>query len=209
VQGGIATVLLRGVRGAVLEHGYRMPDKLITATSTDGNRIIQIDWRPAFEVYQTLARTLHHVEITAESFYRFGVHYPFGIVRANGNLLVRIPVALEPDGSLFCVGEVPPHSVLTLLAAPLVDSAKTIERVARGLRELAPGATDVLAFYCAGRKLHVGDPAAEQELRDLAGRTEARRVGGALSLGEIGTMGVGSYPLFHNATIVAAAWRAA
>jgi len=35
------------------------------------------------------------------------LHFPFGIIRANHEVLVRIPVALEEDGSLFCVGEVP------------------------------------------------------------------------------------------------------
>lgn len=207
VQGGIATILLRGVRGAVVEHGYRMPDQLISATSTDGNRILEIDWRPAFEVYQEMARALHRVEITPETFYRFAVHYPFGIVAANGTLLVRIPVSLEPDGSLFCVGEVPPNSLLTLLAAPVVGSTDTIERIVRGLRALAPVAgRDLLAFYCAGRRLHEGEDAACAELRELARRAEAGRMAGALSLGEIGTTSGGSYPLFHNATVVASAW---
>ncbi len=208
VQAGLLAVLVEESRGAVLEHGYRVPARMIAATSIEGNRIIQIDWRPAFEVYQAMGHLLHGAEITRENFYSCAVHFPFGIVRANGIILVRIPVALEPDGSLFCAGEVPPNSMLTLLAAPLVDSMHTVDVLVRGLSELSgpTAGRDVLLFYCAGRRLHLGLPGAEAELRELERRSGARVVAGALSLGEIGSTSAWAYPLFHNATLVASAW---
>jgi len=207
-QGGVLAVLLKGSRGAVLEHGYRVPARMIAATSTEGNRIIQIDWRPAFEVYQAMGHVLHGAEITRENFYSCAVHFPFGIVRANGIILVRIPVALEEDGSLFCAGEVPANSMLTLLAAPLVDSMHTVDTLVRGLGEAGPVAgKDVLLFYCAGRRLHLGLPGAEEELRELERRSGATRVAGALSLGEIGSTSEWAYPLFHNATLLASTWE--
>ena len=210
VQGGVLALALRRSRGAVLEHGYRVPARLITATSTEGNRIVQIDWRPAFEVYQTMAHLLHGVTIDRESFYRSAVHFPFGIVRANGTIVVRIPVALEEDGSLRCAGEVPANSVLALLAAPLVDSMHTVDGLVRGLGELEGplGGRELLLFYCAGRRLHLGIPGAEVEVRELQRRSEAAQVAGALSLGEIGSTREWSYPLFHNATLVVNTWGA-
>lgn len=208
VGGGVLAVLLPGNRGAVLDHGYPVPSRMITATSTVGNRIVQIDWRPAFEVYQAMGRLLHGVEITPESFYRFAVHFPFGILRANGSLLVRIPVALEQDGSLLCAGEVPANSVLALLAAPTVDSSRTVESLVSGLAELAGsvGGKELLLFYCAGRRLHLGVPAAEEEVQALGRRSGAACTAGALSLGEIGGTRESSYPLFHNATLVGSVW---
>jgi hypothetical protein len=207
IQGGLLAVLLEG-RGAVLEHGYRVPTRMIAATSTEGNRIIQIDWRPAFEVYQAMGHMLHGAEITRENFYSCAVHFPFGIVRANGIILVRIPVSLEEDGSLFCAGEVPPNSMLTLLAAPLVDSMRTVDTLVRGLGGLAGSLArrDLLLFYCAGRRLHLGLPGAEDELRELERRSGAIRLAGALSLGEIGSTSEWAYPLFHNATLLASVW---
>ncbi len=208
-QGGFLAVLLSPHRGAVLDHGYPVPERMITATSTEGNRILQIDWRPAFEVYQELCKAQYGVQIDRESFYRYGVHFPFGIVRANGVVLVRIPVALEEDGSLFCVGEVPANSVLALLQAPAVDSVQTLETVVGGLAALAPlDASELLLFYCAGRRLHLGLEAASLELREAARRSRAR-MAGALSLGEIGGTTRWDYPLFHNATLVASHWGGA
>ncbi len=206
--GGVLALLVKGNHGAVLDHGYKVPSRMITATSTEGNRIIQIDWRPAFEVYQAMGHLLHGVEITRENFYQFGVHFPFGILRANGTLLVRIPVALEQDGSLRCAGEVPANSVLTLLAAPLVNSTGTVEALVKGLTELDGALTgkELMIFYCAGRRLHLGLPGAELELAELLRRSQAVRMAGALSLGEIGSTSESRYPLFHNATLVGSIW---
>lgn len=208
VQNGVLLMLLEPHRGAILEHGYEVPEQMITATATEGNRILQIDWRPAFEVYQEMAREQYGVEVNRENFYENAVHFPFGIVRANGVIVVRIPVALEEDGSLFCVGEVPANAVLALLRAPAVDSVHTLDTVARGLVELnGPlDGRDLLLFYCAGRRLHLGIEAAAEELRGLQDRTNAGQVAGALSLGECGSTTQWGYPLFHNATLVASLW---
>lgn len=209
-QNGVLAMLLEPHLGAILEHGYEVPAQMITATSTEGNRILQIDWRPAFKVYQELAREQYGVEIDRDNFYVNAVHFPFGIVRANGITVVRIPVALEEDGSLFCVGEVPANAVLALLRAPAVDTRHTLDTLLRGLTELNGGIAgrDMLLFYCAGRRLHLGIEMAADELRQLTESSRAGTLGGALSLGEIGSTTQWGYPLFHNATLVASLWGA-
>jgi hypothetical protein len=136
------------------------------------------------------------------------VHFPFGIVRANHHVVVRIPVMLNEDGSLFCVGEVPANSVLTLLKSPAVNSQETLEVLTDGLAALNGNSADaeLLLFYCAGRRMHLGLENATRELKEFAARTHAEQVAGALSLGEIGGSTLHGYPLFHNATLVAAHW---
>jgi len=208
IQNGVLLMLLQPHLGAMLAHGYCAPPKMISATSTEGNRIRQIDWRPAFEVYQELVRAQSGVEVTRENFYQHAVHFPFGIIRANHEVLVRIPVALEEDGSLFCVGEVPANAVLTLLEAPKIDSPHTLQTLVQGLTELNGelAGSELLLFYCAGRRLHLGLEAASNELHQFTLRTRAAQVAGALSLGEIGSSLQWGYPLFHNATLVATRW---
>jgi hypothetical protein len=208
IQNGVILMLLRPHRGAMLAHGYAAPPKMISATSTEGNRIRQIDWRPAFEVYQELVRAQFGVDVTRENFYQHAVHFPFGIIRANHEVLVRIPVALEEDGSVFCVGEVPANAVLTLLEAPKVDSPHTLQALVQGLTQLNGDLRDseLLLFYCAGRRMHLGVDAGTNELHQFTDATRAARISGALSLGEIGSSLQWGYPLFHNATLVATRW---
>ncbi|HPW28501.1 MAG TPA: FIST N-terminal domain-containing protein [Rhodoferax sp.] len=208
VNNGLLMVLLPDHKGAILEHGYKAPQNTVYATSTSGNRVSQIDWRPAFEVYQELVQSQYGVQITRDNFYEHAVHFPFGIVRANHHVVVRIPVMLNDDGSLFCVGEVPANSVLTLLKSPTVDSHETLAVLHDGLRALNGdcAGTELLLFYCAGRRMHLGLERASLELQAFETRTQATQVAGALSLGEIGGSTLHGYPLFHNATLVAARW---
>jgi len=205
VNKGLLLALLQNNKGAILEHGYHAPKKTVYATSTKNNCISQIDWRPAFDVYQELILAQYGVEINRENFYELAVHYPFGIVRANHHVVVRIPVILADDGSLISVGEVPANSVLTLLERPIVDSDETLKALHEGLNNLNGDNTgaDLLLFYCAGRRMHIGIEKARNELERFKSITQAAQVAGALSLGEIGTSTLHGYPLFQNASLVA------
>lgn len=194
-------LLLPDHPGAVLSHNYQQPASEITATSTEGNCINSIDWRPAFEVYQELVKSQYDVEITADNFYEYGVHFPFGISRMDGEPLVRIPVALTDDGSLFCVGEVPPNTLLSLLNAIPAGSDDSIDVIAA--QQHLSGHEVMMHFYCAGRRMHL-TVHAQEELHKLKKRIQPVRIMGAMSLGEIGSSVAGGYPLFHNATLVAA-----
>lgn len=204
VSNGLLLILLQNHKGAILEHGYHAPNKVVYATSTENNRISQIDWRPAFEVYQELILTQYGAEISRENFYELAVHYPFGIVRANHHVAVRIPVMLTDDDSLCCIGEVPANSVLTLLERPSVDSDETLKALHEGLACLngSSEGKELMLFYCAGRQLHIGMTAARKELERFKSITQAAQVAGALSLGEIGSSTLHGYPLFQNATLV-------
>lgn len=204
---GILGILLPPEMVPILEHGFVQPEGSMGATSTEGNRIATIDWRPAFDVYQEIIKEQFGIELTRENFYQYGVHFPFGILRANGDVVVRIPVALQDDGSVFCVGEIPENSMLVLLQAPAAGGNGCIGRLAMNMQS-AHGSLvgrQLLAFYCAGRRMHLGD-AAGDELRQLEEETGASSLGGALSLGEIGNTARWGYPMFHNATLVCTPW---
>lgn len=206
IDAGVLCLLLPPELASALGHGYLAPDEPITATATTGNRIASINWRPAFDVYREQVRASYGIQLDRDNFYRYAVHFPFGIALANGQTLVRIPVALDEDGSIFCVGEIPDGSLLTLLRAPEADSLDTVRLLAARLKR-QPAPSRLLFFYCAGRRMHLG-AAAEAEVAALARETGAELVG-ALSLGEIGGVQDWSYPLFHNAALVCAAWEPA
>jgi hypothetical protein len=98
--------------------------------------------------------------------------------------------------------------VLTVLKSPAVDSPETLQVLTDGLVAMLgnSAAAELLLFYCAGRRKHLGLEKATAELQAFAQRTQAAGIAGALSLGEIGGSTLHGYPLFHNATLVAATW---
>jgi len=205
---GVLVLLLPDAERTLLEHGYPVPERVMTATSTVGNCIQSIDWRPAFDVYQAIIGEEYGIALTRENFYQYAVHFPVGILRASDDVVVRIPVALADNGALVCIGEVPENAVLTLLRAPSADAGQCIGRLAVGLggQDQALNGRDLLAFYCAGRRMHLGESALT-ELQFLQARTGVATLGGALSLGEIGSTHAWGYPMFHNATLVCTPWR--
>lgn len=208
VGNGVLGLLVPGKIAPVLEHGFVQPKRAMSATSTEGNRIAMIDWRPAFDAYQEIIKSEYGIELTRDNFYQHAVHFPFGILRANGDVVVRIPVALADDGSLFCVGEVPENAMLALLKAPPRGANGCIRRLVDNLGIVSgpQAGKQILLFYCAGRRMHLGVDA-EGELADVKSASGAALVGGALSLGEIGSTSRWGYPMFHNATLICAAWE--
>lgn len=180
-------------------HGYPVAKTLMQATSTSGNRIQFIDRRPAMDVYREVIATDFGVTLTADNFYDYAVHFPFGVVSAL-DVMVRIPVAFDPDGTIHCVGEVPEHSLLRLIRAPDAGQDSCVTAIADALAP-APLRDWRLAFYCAGRRMHFGT-SANGELVALQRKAAAKALVGALSLGEISTNLEFGIPEFHNAAIV-------
>lgn len=204
---GVLGILLPGTAATMLEHGFTQPEQAMTASSTDGNRIATIDWKPAFQAYQEVIKGEYGVDLNATNFYEYAVHFPFGILRANGEVVVRIPVALKEDGSLLCIGEVPKNAMLMLLHAPAAQANSCIQLLADKLRQEngSLAGMSLLTFYCAGRRMHFGHDA-EQELSRLQQLTRSTGMAGALSLGEIGSTSRWGYPMFHNATVICRPW---
>jgi hypothetical protein len=198
---GMFGILLPAGWQTALVHGYRAPDEPIMATATQGNRIVSIDWQPAFPFYRAKVMERYGVSLDRENFYQYAVHFPFGISLANGEILVRIPVALDEEDGILCAGEVPGNTLLTLLQSPEVDSLETARSLAAGVRTGRPE-QPLLLFYCAARRIHLGD-GAEREMAACVREIGAALMGGTLSLGEIGSVGAGAYPVLHHAALVA------
>lgn len=204
---GVLCLLLSGEVTTILDHGFSQPAMATCTTVTEGNRIASINGRPAFDVYRELIREHYAIDLTPENFYEYGVHFPFGLLESSKEMAVRIPVAIEGDGSLLCVGEVPTGANLVVMKAPPIWGNAYTDRIAAEVsRESIPVAErKFLFFYCAGRRTHIGNDA-HYEIAALSARLGAARFGGALSLGEIGSTRNDGYPMFQNATLVCTPW---
>lgn len=203
VGDGVLVMDLGPQMPAVVQHAYPVSETMMHATAAEGNRIIRINDRPAFEVYQEVIAKEYGVALTVGNFYDYAVHFPFGKVTVV-DVLVRIPVALGDDLSLVCVGEISPNSRLRLLRAPSLADSHCVSQLVAALHKAAPARVPdaaLLTFYCAGRRMHFGTEAA-QELGQLQQATGAGLLFGAVSLGEIDCVEDLEVPRFHNAALV-------
>jgi hypothetical protein len=200
VGNALLGVILPGDLNATLAHGYPTPKKSMLATSTSGNRIDKIDGRPAMEVYRNIIREEYGIEITTDNFYDYAVHYPFGVVSAL-EILVRIPVGFTEEGAIYCVGEIPPNSLLRLLRAPQLQESDCVSTLTQMIDGNAASKDFALLFYCAGRHMHFGKQA-EEELVEFKAQSGIKQIAGALSLGEITSDNAVNFPEFHNAAII-------
>ncbi len=203
IERAVMGFLLNDAPKISVGHGYPVSKALMRATSATGNQIHQIDGRPAFEAYQSVIKSEYGVVLTRENFYEYAVHFPFGLVTTL-EVLVRIPVAFSADGALICVGEVPANSTLRLLRAPKLSESVCVDRLVQDLGAQEKVGTNLLTFYCAGRRMHFGAEALD-ELQTLKQRSGVSEVIGALTLGEIDTDPDLGMPRFHNATLVCVA----
>lgn len=198
LSNGAVGVLLPLEMQVAVQHGYPVTTSLMRATSTVGNRIDKINGQPAMTIYQQVIADELGIALTPENFYDHAVHYPFGLI-SSLNVLVRIPVAFNDDGSIYCVGEVPPNSVLRLLKAPSLPDSHCVDKIANALG--GPEPAPLMAFYCAGRRMHFGSDSAA-EIAALRRKSGTGGLFGALSLGEISTDKDFGIPEFHNAALV-------
>lgn len=204
VEAGVYALVFRQHPGAALAHHYRGNESLWVATATAGSYVKSIDGRPAFEVYQQLMASEYGIALDRENFYRYAVHFPFALNRAHGQSIVRIPVLVEEDGSVYCSGEVPENALLSVVRAITPGSLETVQEIGAWIRSHT-AENSVLVFYCAGRLMHLGAEAGAAELTALVEELAPTPLFGALSLGEIGS-GRRHYPALHNAMVVALPW---
>lgn len=197
---GMLAVALPHHPGAVLVHHYSVADDVLVVGASVGNRITRINGRPAFEQYAEWVAHHHGAQVTRENFYSMGVHFPFALVRAHGDVLIRVPVDVDPDGALLCTGEVPEGALLSIAKAIEPGDMSAVDTLVDQRRRL--GGSNEMFFYCAGRRMHLGPNGAELELKGLQERLGGTPVLGALTLGEVGCRTSRGYPLFHNASIV-------
>ncbi|TXH90139.1 MAG: histidine kinase [Rhodoferax sp.] len=201
VGDGVLVIALGEQARTVVQHAYPVSKTLMNATAAQGNRIIRINDRPAFEVYQEVIAQEYGVALTADNFYDYAVHFPFGAVTVV-DVLVRIPVALGEDQSLVCVGEISPNTNLRLLRAPELAQSHCVAQLDAALRSAGrPAGSALMTFYCAGRRMHFGGESA-LEVQQLQETTVAQALFGALSLGEIDSVEDLDVPRFHNAAMV-------
>jgi hypothetical protein len=98
-----------------VRHGWERIMGPIVATKTRKNIIKELNWKNAFQVYRETVEGDSGEKLTPENFFDIGKGYPFGIHKEGMEDIVRDPITVNEKGELFCVGEVPENTILSIL----------------------------------------------------------------------------------------------
>lgn len=183
--------------GLGVSHGWRIISEAMKVTMLDRNRIIEINHRPAGEVYSEIISQYGAAPVTPENFFDIAKGFPFGVRRLGGEIIVRDPIQLLDDGSLVCVGELPPEAFVHVLEGEpgaLIGAAEQARLAADS--KVADPALRVF-IDCISRVLFLQ---ADFD-RELAAVAQGESIVGALTLGEVAG-DFGGFLEFYNKTAV-------
>ncbi len=187
--------------GIGVSHGWKSIQGPFKVTEADRNRVISLEWEPAFDVYRQVVSDHSGMSFESGKFYDLACAYPFGITKMMAERIVRDPVLSDEQGGLVCVGEVPEGSFLDILNGDdtsLIEAAGAAFQKARddfGPMEYA-GMT--LLVDCIGRALFLGSRFGDE--LQVTHNAQCPMVG-ICSLGEIANSGQ-DYLEFYNKTCV-------
>lgn len=190
--------------GIGVKHGWKTAGPALRVTEVIGNRIISLNALPAVEAFE------EHANLTGQVFKRddpmpFFLHNVIGIDAGDEEFKLRVPLALNDDGSITCAAEVPVGSTVHLMvgnAQTACEAARTASKAA--LEGLKGGEhAGSLLFDCAATRLRLGR-AFEDELKAVAEALGSENFAGCNTYGQIARTD-GQFSGFHNCTAIVCA----
>ncbi len=194
-------ILSKKPLGIGVSHGWQPATAPMRVTEADGMRLISLNAVPAAEVFEEYAESKGQRFDRAEPL-PFFLHNILGIDTGAGFKL-RVPLSVEPDGSIRCAAEIPPGSSVSIMSADALSAVVAADRAARAalgqMQSDRPPAV-ALFFDCAATRLRMGTEFGV-ELARIASELGPTRFVGCNTYGQIARVD-GQFSGFHNCTAV-------
>lgn len=186
-----------------VKHGWEVFAGPFVATSTEKNIIKELNWRPAFEVYQEIIEAKSTNKFTENNFIEIAKIFPFGIYKEGAEFVVRDPIAINEENEIVCISEVPENSTLQILTGDPEKLILAARDVAKQTYNAESNSNCLMVFDCITRVMYL-DKQFEDELKAMKEvyKEQKCKIRGVSTLGEIASSGMG-FVDFYNKTIVA------
>lgn len=187
-----------------VHHGWKDLEGPFVATRVEKNKVYELNWQNAFEVYSKFVNLDSGKELASENFFSIAKGYPFGMLKENVEDIVRDPIAVGEEGELICVGEVPENSVLKILKGQnrdLVEAARYA--IDDSLRIDETNYEQIFVVDCISRVLFLEDSFKDElNILERMAKEKDLIIHGILSLGEISSYGDGLLEFFNKTIVV-------
>ena len=191
-----------------VRHGWERLSGPYVATETDGNTIVQLNWQTALDVYRDVVKKDSGVALDANNFAGIAQGYPLGILREKEDLIVRDPLAIDENGAIICIGDVPQNVPLYILKG---DVNTLLEAAGAAINDCGKKtgfpivANGTFVVDCITRARFL-DHQFSQEIAIIREKLliehEEQEPFGILSLGEISSYGETLLELFNKTIVI-------
>ena len=184
--------------GIGVSHGWEPASGPYRVTEADGLRLVSLNGLPAVEAFE------EHAGASGEKLDRtspipFFLQNILGIDTGNGYRL-RVPLAVNDDGSIHCAAEVPAGSILRIMKSSTSlrrrSGRRATDAAISAIGERSPKAA--LFFDCVATRLRCGDHFAS-EVAAVTSKIGDAALVGCNTHGQI-ARAEGQFHGFHNCT---------
>ena len=199
----VVEMLSKRPMGLGVRHGWEPLGPSFRVTESDGNKVISLNATAPVEVFEA------HAERTGQIFRRddpmpFFLHNVLGIDTGDGFKL-RVPLALNPDGSVSCAAAVPAGTTVRLMVASAASACEAASLASQAALQGLQGGRHAgsLLFDCAATRLRLGREF-NDELAAVATTLGSSNFAGCNTYGQI-ARAEGQFSGFHNCTAIVCA----
>jgi len=188
--------------GIGVSHGWSRVGDPVLVTASEANRVLELDDRPALDVYLERLGAPAEAASDPAAFTRFATTHPLGLQRRRGEQVRCVNEASFADRALVCAGQVPQGGLTWAMEG---DEESVLEASATACRDALASldgrpALGLLAFDCIGRRGILGDHGIQREVERITTVAHGAPVAGFYTYGEIArTHGQSG---LHNQTLV-------
>ena len=187
--------------GVGVGHGWKPASEGMRVTEASGMTVVSLNGHPAVEAFEEYARE------TGQKFDRaaplpFFLHNIIGI-EAAGNHRLRVPLAVNPDGSIACAAEISAGSKIHIMRTDAKSAVEAATRATEAALAALGGTKPKVALFfdCVATRLRIGEAFGLEldALTNLLG--PAASFAGCNTHGQI-ARAEGQFGGFHNCTAV-------
>ena len=184
--------------GVGARHGWKPSGDPMRVTESDGMRLISLNASPASEMFEAHARTTGQKFDTGNPL-PFFLYNVLGIDTEDG-YKIRVPLAVNPDGSVLCASDIPTGSVVRIMTSSVESSADAAsEAINSALSQLNGEKPQIALFFdCVATRLRMGEDFS-LEMQTVEKTLGSAMYAGCNTYGQIARAD-GQFSGFHNCT---------
>jgi hypothetical protein len=129
--------------------------------------------------------------------------YPLGIVKFNGESLIRDPIEIDEYGNMRLAGDIKTNTIFNILKG---DKQELITAAVQAAKESSINCNEIFLFECITRLQFLAD-SFDIEIEQILNSTNIENIYGIFSVGEVGNNGDRYINILNKTSVMSQIWH--